>query len=104
MLAGVPQGSILGPVLLILFVNDVFQLSSKNYEIFLYADNAAIVFTGDNEAKLQMHIEMFCSAKRERERCDEFNQPHFTRVSADYVVILVCSMRATAIVNYIPST
>lgn len=62
MLARVPQGEpwpILGPVLLIFFVNDVFQLSSKNHEVFLYADDAAIVFTCDNEAKLQMHIEMF---------------------------------------------
>lgn len=63
---GVPQGSILGPVLFILFVNDFFEL---NHNLFLYADDAsAIVQTKDNinlETRVQECLEdmydWFCS-------------------------------------------
>jgi hypothetical protein len=57
--AGVPQGSILGPLLFNLFVNDVFDLESSNVEIFLYADDTAILFTENNNLNLQLLIDDF---------------------------------------------
>jgi hypothetical protein len=57
--AGVPQGSLLGPILFVLFINDVFQLCSENIEIFLYADDTALIFHADNADHLQRIINDF---------------------------------------------
>lgn len=45
--AGVPQGSIIGPLLFILFINDVFDLN-LNGKISLYADDAMLIYTASS--------------------------------------------------------
>ena len=57
--AGCPQGSILAPLMFILFINDVFQFSTKDIEIILYADDTAILFSANNDAELQLIINNF---------------------------------------------
>ena len=40
--SGVPQGSIIGPLLFVLFINDINDLVSEGTNITLYADDTKI--------------------------------------------------------------
>ena len=48
-------------ILFILFINDAFLYNSYNIEIYLYADDMAIIFSADNDVDLQLLINNFFS-------------------------------------------
>jgi len=54
---GVPQGSILGPIFFLIYINDLPYLASTGTEILLYADNTSIIVNSPNLEKFETKID-----------------------------------------------
>ena len=51
---GVPQSSILGPLLFLIYINDMPQ--AKDSELLLYADDTYLVFQHRNIKTIEKHL------------------------------------------------
>ena len=54
---GVPQGTVLGTLIFILYVNDFSEALSTNCDVLQFADDTAIPCHAKNEANLQLMAE-----------------------------------------------
>lgn len=52
---GVPQGSVLGPTLFLIFINDLKYLALKG-QLYLYADDASLFYSGADDAVNCFHM------------------------------------------------
>ena len=54
-LCGVPQGSVLGPLLFLIYINDMKQAASS--DLLLYADDSCLVFQHKDVTKIEKHLD-----------------------------------------------
>ena len=54
---GVPQGSVLGPFLFLLFINDISNFTTDGCVINLFADDAMIYASGDSVSEVQRKLQ-----------------------------------------------
>ena len=75
-LSGVPQGSILGPILFFMFINDLPAVASSSVTTALFADDSTFSVPGKDVAQIQTQMNLTLSAVKSwmSQNCLEVNR------------------------------
>ena len=55
---GVPQGSVLGPILFLLFINDISNFAVEGCELNMYADDVIIYTSATSKDELECRLQV----------------------------------------------
>ena len=55
----VPQGSILGPLIFLLYVNDLPQITNNKSKVILFTENTSIIVTNPKHLEFKNDISKF---------------------------------------------
>jgi len=56
---GVPEGSILGPLFFLLYINDLSKIITKNNSMVLFADNTSLLINDSNDFDFNINVNQF---------------------------------------------
>lgn len=86
---GVPQGSRLGPLLFLIFVNDMMN-SVEHGSCEMYADDSAITVNGDNTNEIQRKLEANAN------KITQWLEENYLMLAAEKSELMIISNRQTA--------
>jgi hypothetical protein len=93
---GIPQGSILGPTLFLIYINDLCNLQLNNGIVLSYADDTALLFSADSEADVHKFAQQGLNV------VTNWLQQHLLTLNIDKTKYIKFSIRKQLSTQHIP--